>query len=91
VPGTQQAVPNPVVGTTHETSATSVEPLPTEPLTSLTFLMSSNGRGVSNVSRSRNANSVSSGVYDRSFNARRLLRVTWLSVVFGRISSVPPR
>ena len=31
VPGTQQAVVNPAVGTTHETSPTSVEPVPTWP------------------------------------------------------------
>ena len=36
VPGTQQAVVNPAVGTTHETSPTSVEPVPTCPVRSAT-------------------------------------------------------
>ena len=36
VPGTQQAVVNPAVGTTQETSPTSVEPVPTCPLRSAT-------------------------------------------------------
>ena len=47
VPGTQQAVLNPAVGATQETSPTSVEPLPTWPLRFMTVLSDSSGSGSS--------------------------------------------
>src|SRR5262245_22642299 len=57
VPGTQHAVEKPDVGTCHEMSPTSVEPIVVRPEESNTRPMSSIGGGLSgNVSRIRTAN-----------------------------------
>jgi hypothetical protein len=92
VPGTQQAVENPLVGTCHDTSPTSVEPIVVLPLVSNTRPTSSTGGGLSvNDSRRRTANFVSSPSYFRSFNFVRLSRANLASVSLGSSSIVPPR
>ena len=89
--GTQHAVVKPAVGTTHDTSPTSVEPLPTWPLTSSTRATASGATLSVSVSWMRAANCFSSSVYVRSFSRFRLSRVTWASVSLGSSSRVPPR
>src|SRR5262245_1661050 len=92
VPGTQQAVEKPLVGTCQETSPTSVEPIVVLPDEFCTVAMSSNGGGLSgNDSRSRRANFVSSASYFRSFSFVRLARTASASELFGNSSIVPPR
>ena len=68
VPGTQQAVVNPAVGTTQETSPTSVEPEPPCPLRSATpRQVPPDAGGSDSVLRMPAANSASLASYCRSF------------------------
>jgi hypothetical protein len=91
VPGTQHAAMNPAVGTTHDTSATSVEPVPA-PLTAASTRPtdSSGGTGCENVVWMRAANARSSALYAMSFNRARLACAAAESAVFGSISTIPP-
>ena len=84
VPGTQQAVLKPAVGTTQETSPTSVDPLPTWPVGFSTRLSDSSGAAASSVSRILAAKAFSASSYSRSLSARDSLRITLRECFVGQ-------
>ena len=62
VPGTQVATSMPVVGTTHDTSPTSVDPVSILPVRSATSPTLASGAGAASVDWISRANASSSGV-----------------------------
>ncbi len=91
VPGTQQAVVNPTVGTTHETSPTSVEPVPRSPVRLVSCAMLATGADSGRVFRMREANSVSFSSYFKSLSRARFAWAIRPSAWLGTISRIPPR